>query len=62
MSDTALSLCNMNGNGISGYGSFAFHAFIDGSSLMINFHFDVEKSSIFYEFELSKVLKHPVVF
>lgn len=32
MSDTALSLCNMNGNGISGYGSFAFHAFIDGSS------------------------------
>jgi hypothetical protein len=29
---------------------------------MINFHFDVEKSSIFYEFELRKVLKHPVVF
>ncbi len=29
---------------------------------MINFHFDVEKNSIFYEFELSKILKHPIVF
>lgn len=29
---------------------------------MIKFHFDAEKNSIFYEFELSKILKHPIVF
>ena len=29
---------------------------------MIKFHFDAGKNSIFYEFELSKILKHPVVF
>lgn len=29
---------------------------------VIKFHFDAEKNSIFYEFELSKILKHPVVF
>ena len=31
-------------------------------SPMIKFHFDAGKNSIFYEFELSKILKHPVVF
>ena len=29
---------------------------------MIKFHFDAGKNSFFYEFELSKILKHPVVF
>ena len=29
---------------------------------MINFHFDLRKISKFFQFELGKVLKHPIVF